>query len=218
MMNNKGLVRMKRNTVAGNGTMLSPAKNGDGAAAGWEVRPCGMLVQKRSSDFNQSVKYGSSHHEVYINSQANLGDQMNREKRCPEMCRTVKMENSSKEITAIRLEIDKLAKQVGNVEMDIYGGKKVAEMAILNMIELFMTQLIKLDGISGDGNVKLQRRMEVKRVQKYIENLDMLKIRNSTLGSNNARVAAHQFQQVHNKLAGRNNEGPIRVTAKWANF
>nr|GMD97692.1 BAG family molecular chaperone regulator 3-like [Ipomoea batatas] len=216
-MMNKGLVRMKRNTAAGNGTMLSPAKNGDGGAAGWEVRPCGMLVQKRSSDFNQSVKYGSSHHEVYIHSQANLGDQMNREKRCPEMCRTVKMENSSKEITEIRLEIDKLAKQVGNVEMDIYGGKKVAEMAILNMIELFMTQLIKLDGVSGDGDVKLQRRMQVKRVQKYIENLDMLKIRNSTLGSNNARVAA-QFQQVHNKLAGRNNEGPVRVTAKWENF
>lgn len=143
-MMNKDVVRMKRNTAAGNRTLLSPAKNGDGggseAAAGWEVRPGGMLVQQRSSDFNQSVKYGSSHHEVYINSQAtlgmyiytcseiivivvvavilvlnqqeNAGDQMNREKRCPEMCRTVKMENSSKEITAIRLEIDKLAKQV----------------------------------------------------------------------------------------------------------
>nr|GMD99816.1 BAG family molecular chaperone regulator 3-like [Ipomoea batatas] len=139
-MMNKGLVRMKRNTAAGNGTMLSPAKNGDGGAAGWE----------------------------FFNEQENAGDQMNREKRCPEMCRTVKMENLSKEITAIRLEIDRLAKQV-------------------------------------------------KRVQKYIENLDMLKIRNSTLGSNNARVAA-QFQQVHNKLAGRNNEGPVRVTAKWENF
>lgn len=56
--------------------------------------------------------------------------------------------------------------------MDIYGGKKVAEMAILNMIELFMTQLIKLDGISGDGDVKLQRRMQVS----YILTLHVLSI------------------------------------------
>lgn len=62
-------------------------------------------------------------------------------------------------------------------------------------------------------------------MQKYIENLDMLKIRNSTLGSNNARVTvqqqhrtlAGQFQQEHNKLGGRN-EGAVRVTAKWENF
>lgn len=47
----------------------------------WEVRPGGMLVQKRNSDCNQinsnnikvRVKHGSIYHEVVINSQASFG-------------------------------------------------------------------------------------------------------------------------------------------------
>lgn len=51
--------------------------------------------------------------------------------------------------------------KVADVEMDVYGGKKVGETVILNMIELLMMELIKLDGISAEGDVKLQRRMQV---------------------------------------------------------
>lgn len=46
-------------------------------------------------------------------------------------------------------------------ELEIKCGKKVAETVLLNLIELLMTQLIKLDGISADGDMKLQRRMQV---------------------------------------------------------
>lgn len=45
--------------------------------------------------------------------------------------------------------------------MEINGGKKVVETVLLSLIELLMTQLIKLDGIAADGDVKLQRRMQV---------------------------------------------------------
>lgn len=45
--------------------------------------------------------------------------------------------------------------------MDIYGGKKVTETLLLSLIEMLMTQLIKLDGITADGDLKLQRRMQV---------------------------------------------------------
>ncbi|KAH0741768.1 hypothetical protein KY290_034811 [Solanum tuberosum] len=83
------------------------------------------------------------------------------------------MENASKDITSIRLEIDKLAKQVANVEWT------------------FM-----LDGITADGDLKLQRRMQVKRVQKYIETLDMLKIRNSALGNDNAKVSMNHKNRI----------------------
>lgn len=52
--------------------------------ADWEVRPCGMLVQKRDPDadasgaapvptFRLKVKYGDSYHEIYISSQATFG-------------------------------------------------------------------------------------------------------------------------------------------------
>ena len=41
------------------------------------------------------------------------------------------------------------------MELEIFGGKKVGETGVLNLIELLMTQLIKLDGFVGDGDVKL---------------------------------------------------------------
>ncbi|KAJ8555722.1 hypothetical protein K7X08_013218 [Anisodus acutangulus] len=277
----KELLRMKTNNKKANGNGLS--------SSAWEMKPGGMLVQKRNSDSNQSsvtvpiirlkVKYGSSYHEVKISSQATFGelkkmlagptglhtedqkifykekerdsrgfldvaglkdgsklvlveDEIIKEKRYLESRRNAKMENASKEITAIRLEIDKLAKQVANVEMDIYGAKKVTEILLLSLIELLMTQLIKLDGITADGDLKLQRRMQVKRVQKYIETLDMLKIRNSALGNHNAKVPMHHknriitgqmpksiyYQQEQTKMgnfADQSNPGPVVVTTKW---
>ncbi|KAL2517010.1 BAG family molecular chaperone regulator 3 [Abeliophyllum distichum] len=239
----------------------SPVKSAAaiGGSEGWEVRPGGMLVQRRSSDSNQNsipipnikvkVKYGRSYHEVNINSQASFGelkkmlagptglptqdqkliykdkvkdsktfldvagvkdgskvmlieDELSKERRHLESLKTAKMEKASKEIAAIRFEVDKLAKQVASTELEINCGKKVLETVLLNLIELLMTQLIKLDGISADGDMKLQRRMQVKRVQKYIETLDVLKIRNSALGS----------------MANERIPGPVVVTTKWETF
>ncbi|KAL0329732.1 UNVERIFIED_CONTAM: BAG family molecular chaperone regulator 1 [Sesamum radiatum] len=296
----------------GKGFSSPPAKAA--AAGGWEVRPGGMLVQRRSSDSNQNsghvpnikvrVKYGSSYHEVSISSQASFGkffvlmisffveflsgnnvdelsgfpgelkkmlsgptglhtqdqklifkekerdskafldivgvkdgskivlveDELSRERRCLELRRNAVMEKASKEIAAIRFEVDKLAKQVASIELEINGGKKVVETVLLNLIELLMTQLIKLDGISADGDVKLQRRMQVKRVQKYIETLDVLKMRNSGLGKVHLQQQLQIFtgpkiyqkqqeqrKQVNN-FTERVNPGPVVVTTKWETF
>ncbi|PWA74196.1 molecular chaperone regulator BAG-1, Ubiquitin-related domain protein [Artemisia annua] len=238
---------------------LGVAKGGystTGGNATCEVRPCGMLVQKRNSDVNQSqnivhnikvrVKYGSVYHEVNIKPHATFGelkkmlvgptglnlldqkivykdkerdskayldvsgvkdgsrmvlfdDIMSREKRLVENLKTAKTEKAKTEIVSITSEIDKLAKQVGNLEIEIYGGKKVVEKVLLNLIELLMSQLIKLDGIIAEGDVKLQRRMQVKRVQKYIEVLDMLKIRNSKIASNSNETKGRYPLQQHPK-------------------
>lgn len=51
--------------------------------------------------------------------------------------------------------------QVSALESVISKGKKVAENDLLNLIELLMTQLIKLDGVIAEGDVKLQRKMQV---------------------------------------------------------
>ncbi|KAK4486440.1 hypothetical protein RD792_009118, partial [Penstemon davidsonii] len=238
-MNKDYMLRMKPKV----NVVSSPVKGSSGggfeAAAAWEVRPGGMLVQKRNSDSNKNlnsvpnikvkVKYGSIYHEVIISSQASFGelkkilagltglnhqdqklifkekerdskvfldivgvkdgsklvlieDELSREKRGLELRKNAKMDKASKEIATIRIEVDKLAKQVASAEMEINGGKKVVETVLLNLIELLMTQLIKLDGIDADGDVKLQRRTQVKRVQKYIETLDILKTKNSGLG------------------------------------
>nr|GEZ68515.1 BAG family molecular chaperone regulator 1-like [Tanacetum cinerariifolium]GFA19980.1 BAG family molecular chaperone regulator 1-like [Tanacetum cinerariifolium] len=271
---------------------LGVAKGGystTGGNATCEVRPCGMLVQKRNSDVNQSqnilhntikvrVKYGSVYHEVNIKPQATFGelkkmlvgptglnlldqkivykdkerdskayldvagvkdgsrmvlfdDIMSREKRLVENLKTVKTEKAKTEIVSITSEIDKLAKQVGNLEIEIYGGKKVVEKVLLNMIELLMSQLIKLDGIIAEGDVKLQRRMQVKRVQKYIEVLDMLKIRNSKIASNgNGTNGRCPLQQHPKKVSFEQRliaplekqrdsiKWPIVATTNWEKF
>lgn len=45
--------------------------------------------------------------------------------------------------------------------MVIKKGGKLAEKALVTVIELLMNELIKLDGIVAEGDVKLQRKMQV---------------------------------------------------------
>ncbi|KAH6759620.1 hypothetical protein C2S52_022878 [Perilla frutescens var. hirtella] len=282
-MNKSYMLRMKSNKANGVSSPAAAAKGGATAreaAGGWEVRPGGMLVQKRTSDCNQSpnhvpnikvrVKFGSNSHEVVISSQASFGelkkmlvgptglhtqdqkliykekerdskcfldsagikngskivlieDDLSRERRLVESRKNTKLERASKEIEDIRFEVDNLAKQVASIELEINGGKKVVETVLLSLIELLMTQLIKLDGIAADGDVKLQRRMQVKRVQKYIENLDVLKIRNSGVEKmqHHSQIYAFQRQKELKKNANLNerfNPGAVVVTTKWETF
>nr|XP_043614480.1 BAG family molecular chaperone regulator 1-like [Erigeron canadensis] len=218
---------------------------GAGAGAGgvdiWEVRPGGMLVQKRDPDaethrippptIRVRVKHGSIYHEININSQATFGelkkmltgptglhhedqklmykdkardsksyldvagvkdrskmvvmeDPISQEKRLVEMRKNAKMEKAAKSISDVSFEVDRLAGQVSAIESVISKGGKVAEKTLLTVTELLMNQLLKLDGITVDGDVKLQRKAQVKRIQEYVEILDALKIKNSTMSSN----------------------------------
>lgn len=81
------MMRMKTKTTA------IPPMMSDTSAAGadneWEVRPGGMLVQKRSPDSENRpppppirvrVKYGSIYHEINISSQATFGKTKQRKK------------------------------------------------------------------------------------------------------------------------------------------
>ncbi|KAA8539877.1 hypothetical protein F0562_026569 [Nyssa sinensis] len=227
-----------------------------GAESDWELRPGGMLVQKRNPDSDQNrvppatirvrVKYGSTYHEINISSQATFGelkkmlsgptglhhqdqkllfkdkdrdskafldiagvkdrskivlveDPISQEKRFLEMRKNAKMETASKSISQISLEVDRLAGQVSALESVISRGGKVAEKDVLNLIELLMNQLLKLDGIIVDGDVKLQRKMQVRRVQKYVETLDTLKIKNSMLSSNGSQIPSHSSPVQHHQ-------------------
>ncbi|XP_059629337.1 BAG family molecular chaperone regulator 3 [Cornus florida] len=240
----------------------SPLNGGSGNLGGgrggpegeWEVRPGGMLVQKRNPDSDQNiippptirvrVKHGSIYHQINISSQATFGelkkmlsgptglhhqdqkllykdkerdskafldvtgvkdrskivlveDPISQEKRLLEMRKSVKMEKASKSISEISFEVDRLAGQVSALESVISKGGKVAEKTVLNLIEMLMNQLLKLDGIIADGDVKLQRKMQVKRVQKYVETLDMLKIKNSMPSSNGNQAQQPSPFQEH---------------------
>ncbi|XVF50769.1 hypothetical protein PTKIN_Ptkin04bG0130200 [Pterospermum kingtungense] len=242
-------------------TRMSPMTNGgsgsgegEPAAHDWELRPGGMLVQKRNPDSDRTaippptirvrVKYGSIYHEISINSQATFGelkkmltgptglhhqdqklfykdkerdsnafldmvgvkdkskmvlveDPISQEKRLLEMRKNAKMEKASKSISEISLEVDRLAGQVSAFESIISKGGKVAEKDVINLIELLMNQLLKLDGIMVDGDVKLQRKMQVRRVQKYVETLDVLKIKNAMPSSNGGQM---EMQNQHRHM------------------
>ncbi|KAL6954587.1 hypothetical protein U1Q18_004458 [Sarracenia purpurea var. burkii] len=252
-----GLSPINGSTVGGGGRTGVGGGGGGGGGGGdnkeWELRPGGMLVQKRTdSDQNRvppptirvRVKYGSTYHEVNILSQATFGelkkmltgptglhhqdqkllfkdkerdsnafldisgvkdrskivlveDPISQEKRYLEMRKNAKMEKASKSISEISLEVDRLAGQVSGLESVICKGGKVAEKSVLTLIELLMNQLLKLDGIIADGDVKLQKKMQVIRVQKYIETLDVLKIKNSSPTSNENQIPQQQspFQE-----------------------
>ncbi|XP_073159427.1 BAG family molecular chaperone regulator 2-like [Henckelia pumila] len=239
-------------------------RNGGGEKI-WELRPGGMLVQKRSEVDNNSVppptirvrvKYGSIYHEIRISSQASFGelkkmlsgptglhhqdqklfykdkerdskafldtvgvkdksklvlqeDPISQEKRFLEMRKTAKMEKSAKYISEISLEVDRLAGQVSLFETIISKGAKVDDKDLTKLIESLMNQLIKLDGIPADGDVKLQRKMQVRRVQKYVEALDVLKIKIATPTSNVSQAPLLQPTTPKQSQDPRNSNGHI---------
>lgn len=261
------MMRMKTKTTGLTTGPPPPTNNGSSAAATgeWEVRPGGMLVQKRTdSDQNRippptirvRVKYGSIYHEVNISSQATFGelkkmltgptglhhedqklmykdkerdskqflditgvkdrskmvlveDPISQEKRYLEMKKTAKMEKASKAISDISFDVDRLAGQVAALESVTSKGVKVEEKTVLNLIELLMNQLIKLDAIVADGDVKLQRKMQVKRVQKYVEILDVLKVKNSTPSSNSGSQIPQQQSPIQQNEQHRHSNGQI---------
>ncbi|KAL0913137.1 hypothetical protein M5K25_016572 [Dendrobium thyrsiflorum] len=255
----------------------SPATIPVNEPAKWEVRPCGMLVQKRSSEdsavaapvptFRLRVKHGSIYHEIYISSQATFGDLKKllaertglhpqdqkilfkdkerdsaayldmsgvkdrskmvvvedpaaQAKRVLEMRRAAKMEKAEKSISQISLEVDKLASQVSALEIVISKGGKVSENELLRLIELLMNELLKLDGVVADGDVKFQRRMQVRRVQKYVERLDVIKLKNAMPKAYNgeAPVTAPLQQRQKNQSSPSPHPPSVIVTTKWETF
>ncbi|XP_072976249.1 BAG family molecular chaperone regulator 3-like [Typha angustifolia] len=227
-------------------TAFSPMKETAAAAEDeLEVRPGGMLVQKRNPDSEAAavpvptirvkVKYAGVYHEIYISSQASFGelkkmlsartglhpedqklvykdkerdskafldtcgvkdrskivlleDPTAQAKRLLEMRRTDKMEKAAKSISRISLEVDKLASKVSALETIVNKGGKVVENDVINLTELLMNELIKLDAIVADGDIKAQRRIQVKRVQKYVETLDVIKVKNATPKANGQQI------------------------------
>lgn len=51
--------------------------------------------------------------------------------------------------------------QVTTLEATASRGVKIAEVDVENLIEMLMSKLIQLDGIVAEGDLKMQRRMQV---------------------------------------------------------
>uniref|UniRef100_A0ACD5XY29 Uncharacterized protein n=1 Tax=Avena sativa TaxID=4498 RepID=A0ACD5XY29_AVESA len=184
----------------------------------WEVRPGGMLVQKRSPDADApaapvptirvKVKFNGVYHEIYISAQASFGelkkmvsaktglhhedqklvykDRERDSKAFLDMCgvkdrskmllledpaaqarrlldqrRADKADRAAKAISRISLDVDKLATKVSALEAIVGKGGRVVEADVVALTEALMTELVKLDAIAAEGEVKAQRRLQV---------------------------------------------------------
>ncbi|GAB4833999.1 hypothetical protein Ancab_032251 [Ancistrocladus abbreviatus] len=174
--------------------------------SGWELRSGGVLVQRKENEESHDnhhhddgntagamikikVSHGTSLYEVSVPPRSTFGDLKKvlapesglepqeqrlffrgREKDDAEACEAV---------AEIRGEVDKLSEKVSTIQASVNAGKKVDENEFIVSTELLMRQLLKLDGIEADGEARIQRKTEVRRVQHYVDALDALKARNS---------------------------------------
>ncbi|TVU04697.1 hypothetical protein EJB05_47828 [Eragrostis curvula] len=204
----------------------------------WEVRPGGMLVQKRSPDaepppggapvptIRVKVKFNGVYHEIYINAQASFGDLKKlmsektglhpddqkvvykdkerdskafldvagvkdrskmlmledpaaKAKRILEERRTAKAQRAAKAVARVTLDVDKLVAKVSALETIVRKRGKVVDADVVALTEALMNELVKLDAIAADGEVREQRRAQEKRVQKHVEALDAIRAKNS---------------------------------------
>ncbi|XP_040871982.1 BAG family molecular chaperone regulator 1-like [Glycine max] len=91
-----------------------------------------------------------------------LVDIESRERRILETLKIAKKEKTLKSLTEIKGEVDKLAKNVAALEAATSTGGVIAELDIQTLTENLMRTLIALDEIYGEGELKLQRRKQVR--------------------------------------------------------
>ncbi|PON94320.1 Molecular chaperone regulator [Trema orientale] len=153
-----------------------------------------------------------------------LEDPASKERKHEEMAKSSEMSKASQAVAEVRAEVDKLSERVAALEVAVGAGTKVEEKEFDVSTELLMRQLLKLDGIEAEGEAKLQRKAEVRRVQKYVETLDTLKARNANPFKNtgNAVSVTTQWETFDNGVGSLSapppTQSPTKVTQDWERF
>lgn len=241
----------------------------------WELRPGGMLVQRRDDGaaaagpmIKVKVSHGSYQHEVSIPAQATFGDlkkllaqetglepqeqrilfrgkekendeclhivgvkdmakvilledPASKERKLEEMKRNEDIAKACQKVAEVRAEVDKLSEKVSAIEMAVSGGTKVAEQDFVVITEMLMIQLLKLDGIEAEGEAKVHRRIEVRRVQNYVDSMDALKAQNANPLCNKTVAVTTQWEMFDNGVGSLNapsGTATTRITQEWESF
>ncbi|MFQ6627366.1 hypothetical protein Gotur_006269 [Gossypium turneri] len=231
----------------------------------WELRPGGMLVQKRDMGDASSgpmikikVSHGSFHHDITVPAQSTFGDlkkvlvqetglepkeqrllvqgkekddeeclhmvgvkdmskvvlledPASKERKLEEMKRNQSVLKACEEVAKVRAEVVQLSDKVNALEGIVHGGTKVDEKELLGLTELLMVQLLQLDTIEAKGEAKVQRRAEVRRVQRLVDTLDNMKARNSNPFSSSGKSEAFE-------CASPSFPSSTRITHDWEVF
>nr|NP_001292198.1 BAG family molecular chaperone regulator 4 [Fragaria vesca]AFK10144.1 BAG protein [Fragaria vesca] len=125
-------------------------------------------------------------------------------------------------IAGVRAEVDGLSDRVSALDVAVNGGTKVSDKEFAVSTELLMRQLLKLDGIKAEGEARMQRKAEVRRVQNLVDSLDDLKVKNSNPINNDSNGVASQNSNGVNPQnssgAASQNGNAVSVTTKWETF
>ncbi|KAM3340406.1 formin-2 [Capsicum galapagoense] len=136
------------------------------------------------------------------------------EDRIPEEVKvTTEISRGAEAVAVVRTEVDKLSEQVSAVQAVVFGGTTVEDKDIICLTEMLMRQLLKLDGIEAEGEGKVQRKMEVRRVQSLVDTMDAVKARNSNPLSNksNAVSVTTQWETFESGVGSLNPPRPASV-------
>ncbi|KAB5520589.1 hypothetical protein DKX38_024908 [Salix brachista] len=125
-------------------------------------------------------------------------DPASKARKLEEMKRNQDSLKAYEAVARVRAEVDELCEKVAALETNFRGGTKIAEKEFSVLIELLMIQLLKLDSIEADGQAKVQRKIEVRRIQSFVDTLENLKARSSNSFSHNSNA--------------------VSVTTKWETF
>uniref|UniRef100_A0A9I9E1A9 Ubiquitin-like domain-containing protein n=1 Tax=Cucumis melo TaxID=3656 RepID=A0A9I9E1A9_CUCME len=191
----------------------------------WELRPGGMIVQKRrngSGDLKtvlqrqtgleptaQRLLFKGKEkeneewlHMAGVNDMSKLilmEDPATKERKMEEM----KKNNSvaaGEALAEIGVEVDKLSEKVAAVEGGVNGGKRVEEKELNVLIELLMIQLLKLDAIEIHADSKIHRRTQVSSNQSHgrkLQNENESRQRNSKDGGGAATITTVLFRKTN---------------------
>ncbi|CAK9164178.1 unnamed protein product [Ilex paraguariensis] len=271
---------MKRlsTTSKGRGVEKTQYKYNEEAVVDWEMRPGGLLVQKRSWVMSEAgsasgsmikikVSHDSYHHDVTVPAQSTFGDlkrvlaqetglepkeqrllfrgkekeddeclhiagvkemskvilledPASKERKLQEMKKNQGNINAFERVARIRSEVGKLSEKVVALETAVQNGIKVSEKELVVLTELLMVLLLELDGIEAEGEARVQRRLEVRRVQSLVDALDNLKARNSS-NSNSVSVTT-KWRALDSGVGSLSAPKPLqsstKITQDWEQF
>ncbi|KAK8966738.1 BAG family molecular chaperone regulator 1 [Platanthera guangdongensis] len=130
-----------------------------------------------------------------------------RAKRLLEMRRAARVERAAKSLAAIAIAVDGPVSKVLEMEAAVSRGESVPEKEVAELIELLMAQLLRLDKISvEETEAKRQRGIQVRRVQRNVEKLDMIKLKSSHPMHSSVNTSKQQQRP------------PVVVTTNWEIF
>ncbi|RWW51597.1 hypothetical protein BHE74_00042036 [Ensete ventricosum] len=188
---------------------FSPIKESPAAekVAEWEVRPGGLLVQKRDPDADAAaapvptirvkVKYGAVYHEAYVSSQATFGELkkvLSARTGLHPLDMKLLYKDKERESTAFLDTAGvKDKSKVVLVEDPTAQAKRLLEVRKADKMEK-ATKSISAVSLEVDRLAS-----KIKRVQRFVETLDAIEIKNAMRRANGGPPGKEQPQWPHQK-------------------